>query len=168
MRGFILAIALAGVSLTVAQEPPQCQHPRQDAATGLPRRGILKKGQELKPGDWLVTSDGFGNLYGAVLQGDGNFVLYSKYPPTGPGDAWWSSWREWGPDKKVKKIVFSQGGDLLALGEPVGGKDVILWSSYTNKASNKDGRSGHCLVLINDKLRIYSADGKEMWWQPRR
>jgi len=166
MRRFILVIALAAGPVMFASGQPPIAPPD---ARGLPRRDVMRKGGVLTPGQWLKTSNGSGDLYGVVLQSDGNFVLYDTVDSDklNPGHAKWSSWGEWGSEKKVKKIVFSDGGDLLGLGEPVDGKDVILWSSYTNKDCNRDGRSGNAVCVVDDKLRIYSADNFEMWRLPK-
>src|SRR5947209_3295613 len=102
MRQLMLAVALASSSLTVASAQPPIAKPD---ARGLPRRDILNRGQTLSPGQWLKTSNGSGDLYGVVLQEDGNFVLYDNVDK---GRAIWSSWDEWPNTNKnpIKKIVF--------------------------------------------------------------
>ena len=110
----------------------------------------LNDGQTLNPGQYLSS----GNCYYAVMQGDGNFVLYVTQHWV-PPNAIWSS----GSSKKgiaPRRVVMQNDGNLVIY-------DVYsraTWSSGTNEKGSKP----HRLVMQNDgNLVIYDGDNQPTW-----
>lgn len=108
----------------------------------------LPAGSELAVGQELQSNNG---RYRAVMQGDGNFVLYEA-----ANVAVWSTdtWRPVGQlFQPVKAVMQGDGNFVLysAVGFPA-------WASGT------DGRGGDRLVLQNDRnLAIYTPAGEPVW-----
>jgi len=102
----------------------------------------LRAGQALGSGQALVSLSG---AYRAIMQGDGNFVVY------GPSGATWSSQTT---GLGGTRIIMQTDGNLVIYAP--GGKAV--WSSATAPSG------GDALIMQDDgNLVIYSAGGLPLW-----
>lgn len=110
----------------------------------------LGNGQTLYAGEYLSS----GNDYYAVMQYDGNFVLYSTMNWV-PDNAVWSTHTD-GDGTPNHKIVMQDDGNLViydTYGRPT-------WASRTDTVGTKP----HKLVLQDDRnLVIYDGNGRPTW-----
>jgi hypothetical protein len=99
--------------------------------------------QRLYPGQQLKPSSG--SKYRAVLQGDGNFVVYSK------GKAVWHSHTN---NSSVSQLVLQSDGNLVLYRK--GGN--VLWHSKT-------ARKGKAVMKMQSdgNLVVYNGSGKPIW-----
>jgi hypothetical protein len=108
----------------------------------VPRRSTVTSGQVLTPGQAL-----YGGAYHAVVQGDGNFVVYGKRV--------WSS-RTSG--QKVTDLQLLGSGNLVLFGPSY----RQLWSSGTSIGA--DAATLTRLVMQSDgNLVLYNESGKALW-----
>lgn len=131
-----------------------------DAAAPAPaKRDTLTAGQELAVGEQLTSAD---ERFRAVLQGDGNFVLYDMVVSTIDDSGVrrdkviWSS----GTSGAGNRLVQQTDGNVVIYS--AGGR--ALWQTGTS------GNPGARFVLQNDaNLVVYSASGRALWTyqQPR-
>jgi hypothetical protein len=103
----------------------------------------LSAGQMMGEGQMLSSQNG---LYNAVLQTDGNFVLY------GPKGALW--WDGMNNGYGTNTLVMQSDGNLVD----------YLWNGYPLWNSRTMGSGGVNLVMQNDgNLVIYTASGRPVW-----
>jgi hypothetical protein len=104
---------------------------------------ILSSGHLLNEGQALTSSNG---LYTAVLQTDGNFVVY------GPNGAMWAD------------MIFDHFGPNHVVMQPDGNLVAYLWTGFPLWNSGTMGSGGANLVMQNDgNLVIYAGNGKPVW-----
>jgi hypothetical protein len=128
----LVAVAL-GLSLIVGLA---------QAAPAVASSNTLQPGQSLSAGQALWSTNG---KYEALMQGDGNFVLY------GPSGALWSSNTYGGHNNRVLDM---QGDGNLVIYGPSG----ALW------ATNTTDIAGVSLVVQNDSnLVLYAPGGIALW-----
>jgi hypothetical protein len=104
---------------------------------------VLGRGQFLNEGQAISSPNG---LYMALLQADGNFVLYG---PNGP--MWADHIKDYfGPNH----LVFQADGNLVA----------YLWNNYPLWATGTSGSGATYMVLQNDgNLVMYDASNHPVW-----
>lgn len=111
---------------------------------------VLTAGSELIEGQSLVSSNGW---FTAVMQADGNFVIYTKPEPT------YDYYNDWatGTQNPIGryKIVMQNDGNLVVYNRDIAsGPDAVLWASNT--------------VKYNDisSLTRYSDGTQSVWYPP--
>eukprot|EP01015_Nassula_variabilis_P032726 TRINITY_DN76_c0_g1_i5.p1 TRINITY_DN76_c0_g1~~TRINITY_DN76_c0_g1_i5.p1 ORF type:complete len:335 (+),score=89.57 TRINITY_DN76_c0_g1_i5:66-1070(+) len=111
-------------------------------------RDTLYAGQRLNQGDFLRSESG--NYY-AVMQGDGNFVVYvSRH--WHHKNALWST-RTNGQGSAPRYVILQNDGNLVLYDTK-----RPLWASGTN------GQAAYRLIIQNDgNLVIYDKSGKALW-----
>lgn len=102
---------------------------------------VLTSGRSLSAGQQLTSPDGRSR---AIMQGDGNFVVYSG------GVARWSS------------LTFGEGNRLEM--QPDGNAVVHGSGGGVSWASNTSGSPGARLVMQNDGNLVVSADSGRLLW----
>ncbi|XP_065662035.1 uncharacterized protein LOC100215560 isoform X2 [Hydra vulgaris] len=116
----------------------------------LNRGTTLKDGRTLDVGNYLSS----GNGYYAVMQGDGNFVLYVTQQWV-PRNALWAS-GSYNKGTAPRRAVMQNDGNLVIY-------DVYnkaTWASNTNQKGTKP----HRLVMQKDgNLVIYEGQNKPTW-----
>jgi hypothetical protein len=97
----------------------------------------------LYPGQQLTPHHG--SKYKAVLQGDGNFVVYSNGKPL---------WHSHTNNSSVSQLVLQSDGNLVLYRK--GGK--VLWHTHT-------ARKGKAVMKMQSdgNLVIYNGSGKPIW-----
>ncbi|XP_047131880.1 uncharacterized protein LOC124810920 [Hydra vulgaris] len=110
----------------------------------------LKNGLNLKPGEYLSS----GNCYFAVMQGDGNFVLYVTHHWV-PQNAIWAS-GSYNKGTAPRRVVMQNDGNLVIYDA----YNRATWASGTNQKGSKP----HRLVMQTDgNLVIYDGINKPTW-----
>ena len=129
----VVIVLLAGAVLTIGLGA-------QTAASAAAIGDTVNAGQQLVVGQSLGSTDG---RYTAVMQGDGNFVVY------GPGGAGWNT-----GGSSADHIVMQGDGNLVSYN----GGGGYTWSSGT--ATSRNDR----LVMQSDgNLVIYSGNNIALW-----
>lgn len=110
-------------------------------------RSALAARSQLTPGQSLTSRDEF---LRAVMQSDGNFVVYEREYPGNPQRVLWSA----GTSGAGNRLVMQDDGNAVVYS--AGGR--ALWSTATG------GNPGAVLVLQNDaNLVVYSASDRALW-----
>lgn len=124
-----------------------------DAVPPAPtKRDTLTSGQQLVAGEQLTSAD---SRFRAVLQGDGNFVLYDTVVTSLVGGVVtdrviWSS----GTSGSGNRLAMQSDGNVVIYSA----QGRALWSTGTG------GNPGARLVLQNDaNLVVYSSGGRALW-----
>jgi hypothetical protein len=114
------------------------------------KNSTLGDGQTLNPNEYLNSTKG----YVALMQEDGNFVLYSNSHFV-PKNALWSS-KTNNKGQHPRRVVMQNDGNLVVYDV----YNVALWSSGT---FNK-GAKPHRLVMQDDgNLVIYDGNNRATW-----
>jgi hypothetical protein len=137
LRFFISLITLCALCMAIGVVG------RSAPASAGAGTSVLNVGEVLNEGQALVSANG---LYTAVLQGDGNFVLYG---PNGP--LWADGIKDYfGPNH----LVFQGDGNLVA----------YLWNGYPLWATGTDRTGAQYMILQDDgNLVMYTANNKPVW-----
>jgi cell wall-associated NlpC family hydrolase len=141
LRRAVLVLA-ASASVSILSAGAAQAAPARPIAVATSRPSTLQPGQNLSSGQALWSPNG---KYEAIMQGDGNFVLY------GPSGALWSSNTYGGHNNRV--LVMQTDGNLVIYG-PSG----ALWAANTTDIADVS------LVVQNDSnLVLYAAGGIPLW-----
>jgi hypothetical protein len=136
------ALALVGVTLFASLVLPRATEP----VSATPTSNTMHAGDQLQEGQFLRSTDG---RYRAVLQTDGNFVVYD-----GAKAIWWNGVKDY---FGLNHIVLGADGDLVAR---LNVNDAPLWSTQT-KGSDADRlvmQTDGNLVMYNDRYQpIWSS-----------
>ncbi|MDZ8260193.1 hypothetical protein [Nostoc sp. ChiQUE01b] len=116
---------------------------QQNKALGGAGTSILYTGESLFPGQFLISPNG---QYKAVLQYDGNFILYNSF-----NIPLWSSNTF---DTGAKYIVMQYDCDLVIYGFNA----IPIWATFTTIGSS-------CRLAVEDdgNLVIYRGDNLPLW-----
>lgn len=135
-------IGLLALAATLAPSRPA------EAATAwntfIPTWGMLHNG------DYLVSP---GQKYFAILQGDGNLVVYDGYKPlTGTGLVVWNS-KTWGHTAPQFAILQGDGNFVLYAGSDGDHQTGVLWAAASN------GGNGQSILMLDDtgSLGVYTG-----------
>nr|XP_012558468.1 mannose-specific lectin-like [Hydra vulgaris] len=110
----------------------------------------LNDGLTLYPGEYLSS----GNCYYAVMQGDGNFVLYVTQHWV-PQNAIWAS-GSYNKGIAPRRVVMQNDGNLVIY-------DVYNRATWAT-GTNEQGSIPHRLVMQTDgNLVIYDGDNRPTW-----
>lgn len=107
----------------------------------------INMGQSLKPDDYLQSSNG---KYQAVLQEDGNFVLYDNNQKA----VWYTNTSNKQTSSNYN-LLMQTDGNLVLYGE----NNSILWGAGTDGFSGKN----FSLKLNDDGSLVILSDGKTIW-----
>src|SRR5689334_7924831 len=117
----------------------------------------LPAGQFLQIGDYLVSDNG---QYFAVMQGDGNFVLYyatATVPPTPDGKRpFWAT--NTSHSGSCFAIMQNDGNFVLYAGLDPAHAAAPYWASNTNKGSGQ-----YTLIMQNDGNLVLYRQGTALW-----
>ncbi|XP_008316315.1 mannose-specific lectin-like [Cynoglossus semilaevis] len=106
-------------------------------------RNSLSTDQELRAGDYLMSNNG---IYKAVLQTDGNFVVYG-WAPLWASNTW---------NKDSYRLLLQQDNNLVIYDK----ENQPLWASNTH--SSRDSQRMLLTMQEDGRLVLYN-DGKEIW-----
>ncbi|XP_008316311.1 mannose-specific lectin-like isoform X1 [Cynoglossus semilaevis] len=106
-------------------------------------RNSLSTDQELRPGESLMSLNG---NYKAILQTDGNFVVYG-WAPLWASNTW---------KKDSHRLILQSDGNLVIYDKTI----KPLWASdtWSNEISHRMR-----LTMQDDGRLVLSKDGKETW-----
>ncbi|XP_058499633.1 B-type lectin plumieribetin-like isoform X1 [Solea solea] len=123
-----------------------CSTPSRDECVGGCRtmnRNSLSTDQELRQGEHLMSLNG---NYQAILQTDGNFVIY-KWTPT-----WASSTNT----EDTLRLLLQPDNNLVIYNN----KGAAVWASGTHSNSHTQRMR---LTMQNDGRLVLDKDGNEVW-----
>ncbi|XP_024914974.1 mannose-specific lectin-like isoform X3 [Cynoglossus semilaevis] len=106
-------------------------------------RNSLSTDQELRPGESLMSLNG---NYKAILQTDGNFVVYG-WTPLWASDTW---------NKDSHRLIMQSDGNLVIYNK----ESQPIWASDT--CSNETSQKMR-LTMQDDGRLVLSKDGNEIW-----
>jgi len=125
-----------------------CSISEKKKVTRKLRLNILKAGTSLNQGQSLMSAN---KKYEAILQLDGNFVLYEN-----KSDRIKPIWSSRGTKKGNYKLTMRKDGNLVI----TNWNKKIIWNTKTKGK----GKKGHLLFLENDgNLSIYDGKGNQTW-----
>ncbi len=127
-----------------------CKISSNETSTGT---DTLRSNQFLNRNESIISENG---QYHAVMQDDGNFVIYDG--PRARGKPTWAT----GTDGKGGTQIIMQDDGNLVIYRGARANKQVKWASDT------DGQIGSRLVMQDDgKLVMYSGiDGKAVWGRP--
>jgi hypothetical protein len=122
------------------------------ASNGLPRDTLLS-GAILKQNEHLVSEN---KAYHAVMQGDGNFVVYVSHIFHPKNAIWYSATNSIKPFVGPYRLVMQDDGNLVVYDV----YDRAVWNSQTQGKTAKP----HRLVMQNDgNLVLYDGNSQSTW-----